>query len=122
MIDQRKRSAGDYRRARLRRAGPGLLTGMQRTTIVAVAMVLATAPAFGQGSGIAGSGTVPLPAKPATAAPARGENPAQAAPAKPAIASTPESRSAAALGLSHETTYDAGTAQRIREAALRYSA
>ena len=83
--------------------------------------MLATAPAFGQGSGVAGSGTAPLPAKPATAAPARGASPAQAAPAKPAVASTPESRSAAALALSHEPTYDEGTAQRIREAALSYS-
>jgi len=94
---------------------------MRRTTIVAVAMMLATVPAFGQGSGVAGSGPVPLPAAPATAAPARGANPAQAAPSKPAITSTPESRSAAALALSHEPTYDEGTAQRIREAALSYS-
>ena len=36
-------------------------------------------------------------------------------------ASTPESRSAAALALSHEPTYDEGSAQRIREAALSYS-
>jgi murein L,D-transpeptidase YcbB/YkuD len=93
---------------------------MRRTTIVAVAMMLATVPAFGQGSGVAGSGTVPPPAK-LTAAPARGADPAQAAPAKPAVASTPESRSAAALALSHEPTYDEGTAQRIREAALSYS-
>ncbi len=84
-------------------------------------MMLATAPAVGQGSGVAGSGPVPLPAAPATAAPARGANPAQAAPSKPAITSTPESRSAAALALSHEPTYDEGTSQRIREAALSYS-
>jgi murein L,D-transpeptidase YcbB/YkuD len=47
-----------------------------------------------------------------------------AAPAHPALkptASTPESRSAAALALSHEPTYDEGTAQRIKEAALSYS-
>jgi L,D-transpeptidase YcbB len=94
---------------------------MRTTTIVAVAMMLATAPAFGQASGVAGSGTAPPPARPATAAPARGANPAQAAPAKPAVASTPESRSATALALSHEPTYDEGTAQRIREAALSYS-
>src|SRR5947207_6916531 len=94
---------------------------MRRTTNIAVAMMLATVPAFGQGSGVAGSGTAPLPAKPATATPARGAIPAQAAPAKPAVASTPESRSAAALALSHEPTYDEGTAQRIREAALSYS-
>lgn len=49
-------------------------------------------------------------------------NPAHVTPAKPAVAgSTPESRSAAALALSHEPTYDEGTAQRIREAALSYS-
>ena len=76
--------------------------------------MLATAPAFGQGAG----GTAPLPAKPVTAAPAA----AHATPAKPtAAASTPESRSAAALALSHEPTFDEGTAQRIREAALSYS-
>jgi murein L,D-transpeptidase YcbB/YkuD len=40
---------------------------------------------------------------------------------KPAAASTPESRSAAALALSHEPTFDEGTAQRIRDAALSYS-
>jgi len=39
---------------------------------------------------------------------------------KPA-ASTPESRSAAALALSHEPTFDEGTAQRIKDAALSYS-
>ena len=43
-------------------------------------------------------------------------------PAKPAAAaSTPESRSAAALALSHEPTFDEGTAKRIKEAALSYS-
>src|SRR5438045_796411 len=93
---------------------------MRTTIIVAIATMLATAPAFGQGSGVAGSGIAPRPAKPATAAPARGASPAQAAPAKPVVASTPESRSAAALALSHEPTYDEGTAQRIREAALSY--
>src|SRR6202035_5585943 len=62
--------------------------------------------------------TATLAPKPATAAPAA----ARATPAKPAVAaSTPESRSAAALALSHEPTYDEGTAQRIREAALSYS-
>jgi len=84
-------------------------------------MMLATAPAFGQGAGGAGSATAPLPVKPATAAPAHGANPAHGAPAKPATASSPESRSAAALALSHEPTYDEGTAQRIRDAALSYS-
>ncbi|MEA2956043.1 MAG: L,D-transpeptidase YcbB, partial [Alphaproteobacteria bacterium] len=46
---------------------------------------------------------------------------AHATPAKPAAtASTPESRSAAALALSHEPTFDEGTAKRIKEAALSY--
>jgi murein L,D-transpeptidase YcbB/YkuD len=86
-------------------------------TIVAIATMLAAAPAFGQSPVPAGS----APAKPAAAA--AGANPAHATPAKPAVAaSTPESRSAAALALSHEPTYDEGTAQRIREAALSYSA
>jgi murein L,D-transpeptidase YcbB/YkuD len=89
-------------------------------TIVAVATMLATAPALAQGA--AGSGTAPLPAKPVTSAPAGAANPSHAVPAKPTVAaSTPESRSAAALALSHEPTFDEGTAQRIREAALSYS-
>lgn len=94
---------------------------MRRMTIVAIATMLAAAPALGQSSGIsgpvaAGPGTAPVTAKPAT-------NPAHAAaPTKPAAAaSTPESRSAAALALSHEPTFDEGTAQRIKEAALSYS-
>jgi len=87
-------------------------------TIVAIATMLATA-AFGQSPPNAGAATAP--AKPATAAPS-GTNPAHVAPAKPAaVASTPESRSAAALALSHEPTFDEGTAQRIKEAALSYS-
>jgi len=73
-------------------------------TIVATAALLVAAPAFGQGTGT-------------TVAPA-----AHAAPAKPAAAaSTPESRSAAALALQHDPTYDEGSAQRIRDAALSYS-
>jgi L,D-transpeptidase YcbB len=92
---------------------------MRRITIVAIATMLATASAFGQSSG-AGSGTAPS-AKPVIAAPADGANPAHVAPTKPAATSTPESRSAAALALSHEPTFDEGTAQRIREAALSYS-
>jgi murein L,D-transpeptidase YcbB/YkuD len=87
-------------------------------TIVAIATMLATA-AFGQSP--PGAATAPLAAKPATAAPV-GTNPAHVAPAKPAAAATtPESRSAAALALSHEPTFDEGTAQRIKEAALSYS-
>jgi L,D-transpeptidase YcbB len=83
---------------------------MRRMTIIAIATMFATASALAQGAGAAGtdmaeSGTAPHPAK----------------PAKPAAASSPESRSAAALALSHEPTFDEGTAQRIKEAALSYS-
>ncbi|WP_244562218.1 L,D-transpeptidase family protein [Bradyrhizobium lablabi] len=102
-------------------------------TILAIATMLATAPALGQsagptGAGNTGAGTAPLPAKPPASAPAGTTNPAHAMPANPAhataakpAASTPEQRSAAALALSHEPTYDEGTAQRIKEAALSYS-
>ena len=84
---------------------------MPRMTIVATALMLAVAPAWGQSAAQTGAATPP--AKP---------NPAHAVPAKPAVAaSTPESRSAAALALSHEPTFDGGTAQRIREAALSYA-
>src|ERR1700676_1699849 len=103
---------------------------MRRMTILAIATMLATAPAFGQSPAPAGAGTAPPPVKPATSAPAGVANPAHATPANPAhatsakpaaAASTPESRSAAALALSHEPTFDEGTAQRIREAPLSYS-
>jgi murein L,D-transpeptidase YcbB/YkuD len=95
---------------------------MRRMTIIAIATMLATAPVLAESTNMAGSGPAPLPAKPVTAAPAGAANPvAHAAPIKPAAASTPESRSAAALALSHEPTFDEGTAQRIKEAALSYS-
>jgi L,D-transpeptidase YcbB len=85
---------------------------MRRMIVIAIAAMLA--PAFGQSAGQTGAGTATPPAKPAPTA--------RAVPAKPAVAaSTPESRSAAALALSHEPTFDEGTAQRIREAALSYS-
>jgi murein L,D-transpeptidase YcbB/YkuD len=93
---------------------------MQRITIVAIATMLAAAPAFGQGA--TSPGAAPLAAKPAAAAPAAAANPAHPAQAKPVVAaSNPESRSAAALALSHEPTFDEGTAQRIKDAALSYS-
>jgi murein L,D-transpeptidase YcbB/YkuD len=80
-------------------------------TIVATALMLAVPPAWGQSAAQTGAATPPT--KP---------NPAHAVPSKPAVAaSTPESRSAAALALSHEPTFDEGTAQRIREAALSYA-
>jgi murein L,D-transpeptidase YcbB/YkuD len=87
---------------------------MRKMTIVAALLTaLAGTPAIGQNVAPA-----PTAAKPATAA--SGTAPARAAAAKPA-ASTPESRSAAALALSHEPTFDEGTAERIKQAALSYS-
>jgi len=81
---------------------------MQRMTILAAALMLAGGSALAQ--------VAPPAAKPAA-------NPDHTAPPKPAAApaSSPESRSAAALALSHEPTFDEGTAQRIKEAALSYS-
>ena len=101
---------------------------MRRMTLVAMAAMLVAAPAFGettdqtigQAVGQGAPGAAPHPA--ATAAPAAAAPAAHAAQTKPAAAaSTPEQRSAAALALSHEPTYDEGSAQRIREAALSYS-
>ena len=93
---------------------------MRRMTIIAVATMLATASASGQTANPAGpaTGVTPAPARQGPASVA----PHAAPPAKPAVAaSTPESRSAQALALSHEPTFDEGTAQRIKEAALSYS-
>ena len=83
---------------------------MRTMTIAAFAAMLAATPAFAEGTH-SGSATAPHPANPATAHPAP-----HAAPGL-----TAEQRSAAALALSHEPTYDEGTAQRIREAALSYA-
>ena len=105
---------------------------MRTMTLVAMAAMLVAAPAFSQGtsqgtsqdevSGASGAGTTLAQAKPATIAPAGAAPAAHPAPAKPAAAAaTPEQRSAAALALSHEPTFDEGSAQRIREAALSYS-
>jgi murein L,D-transpeptidase YcbB/YkuD len=104
---------------------------MRRMTLVAIAVMLVAAPAFGettdqtvgqavgQAAGQGTPGTASHPAAAATAAPAAAAHAVQPKPA--AAASTPEQRSAAALALSHEPTYDEGSAQRIREAALSYS-
>jgi L,D-transpeptidase YcbB len=90
---------------------------MRKILLAAAAILLGTGPGFSQGSGV-----TPLPAKPPAAPTATAHPAAHAAPAKPAAAaSTPESRSAAALALSHEPTFDEGTAKRIKEAALSYS-
>jgi L,D-transpeptidase YcbB len=87
---------------------------MQRTTILAVALMLAGTPVLAQ--------IVAAPAAKPAAAP-MSVNPAHAAPAKAAAgtAQTAEQRSAAALALSHEPTFDEGTVGRIKEAALSYS-
>jgi L,D-transpeptidase YcbB len=92
---------------------------MRRMTLVAIATMLSTASAFGQGAVTGGPGAA-LAAKPAPAVQLGAANPAPHT-VKPAAASTPESRSAAALALSHEPTFDEGTAQRIKDAALSYS-
>jgi murein L,D-transpeptidase YcbB/YkuD len=82
---------------------------MKTTAIAAIATLLAASPALAQTAP-----QVTAPAKPAASAPAK-------ATAPKAASSTPESRSAEALALSHEPTFDEGTAQRIKEAALSYS-
>jgi murein L,D-transpeptidase YcbB/YkuD len=85
---------------------------MKRAAIVAIATLFAAGPALAQ--------TAPHAAAPAPA-PAKAAAPARPAAAPKAASSTPESRSAEALALSHEPTFDEGTAQRIKEAALSYS-
>src|ERR1700759_2360254 len=89
---------------------------MRATYLLAVTITLAaSAAALAQNNGPTGGMPVAAnTAKPAMAAPAHAAKPA-------GPASTAESRSAAALALSHEPTYDEGTAQRIKEAALSYS-
>src|SRR4051795_13707460 len=88
--------------------------------IIAVGM-LASASALAQTETIGQAGPKPATAAgtvPATANPAHAAAPKTAAPAS---ASTAESRSAAALAMTHEPTYDEGSAQRIKDAALSYS-
>ena len=95
---------------------------MRSTTILAVTLLFATAPAFAQNTSPAGAANpAPVP-RPSAAAPGGSAGPARTMPGKAAVAaSTPETRSAAALALSHEPTFDDGTAQRIKEDALSYS-
>src|SRR5579871_5573161 len=87
---------------------------MKSTLIVALGALLANGAAYAQ--------TAPAPAKPTPSPAAAISSPApHATAAKPAAAaSTPESRSAAALAISDQPTFDEGTAQRIKEAALSY--
>jgi len=93
---------------------------MRKMTVLAAAALFASAPAFGETTVPAASANAAatVPAKPA---PAATEAPAPHPAAKAPPASTPEQRSAEALALSHEPTFDEGTAQRIKDAALSYS-
>jgi murein L,D-transpeptidase YcbB/YkuD len=84
---------------------------MRQFIVLVAGVILGTSAVF---SAVFGQSAAPSPAAQLQVKPA--------APAKPvAAASTPESRSAAALALSHEPTFDEGTARRIKEAALSYS-
>ncbi|WP_456621404.1 MULTISPECIES: L,D-transpeptidase family protein [unclassified Bradyrhizobium] len=87
--------------------------------IVSVGL-FASATAFAQTETIGQAG--PKPATSAGTVPAAA-NPAHTAAPKAAASpvSTPEGRSAAALALTHEPTYDEGSAQRIKDAAFSYS-
>src|SRR6202167_2601042 len=80
---------------------------MRKFVVFAAGVAFAAVPAFSQSAAQTPAGA------------AQAATPHVAA-VKP-VASTPESRSAAALALSHEPTFDEGTAQRIRDAALSYS-
>jgi hypothetical protein len=82
---------------------------MHKFVVFAAGVALAAIPAFGRSA-------AQTPAAAAQAAP-----PHVMAVKPAATASTPESRSAEALALSHEPTFDEGTAQRIKDAALSYS-
>src|SRR3984957_8374259 len=82
---------------------------MHKFVVFAAGIALAALPVFGPSAA----------QTPAAAAQAAPPHVATVKPAAPA--STPESRSAAALALSHEPTFDEGTAQRIKDAALSYS-
>jgi L,D-transpeptidase YcbB len=92
---------------------------MRTIMIAAIATMLASTSGFGQGIAPSGAGTPAPSERPSTTAGKQEHS--RAVPPKTTAASTPESRSAAALALSHEPTYDEGTAQRIKEAALSYS-
>ena len=89
-----------------------------RAAILAIGL-FATAPAVAETETTGQAG--PSAAKPAAAAAPSSANPAHATPLKVvAPASTAEQRSAAAVALSREPTYDEGSAQRIKDAALSY--
>jgi murein L,D-transpeptidase YcbB/YkuD len=90
---------------------------MRKMSFLAIAALLTGAPAFGETTAPANEAAT-VAAKPAAAA---GVPAAHTAAPRSAVTSTPEQRSAEALALSHEPTFDEGTAQRIKEAALSYS-
>jgi murein L,D-transpeptidase YcbB/YkuD len=105
-------------------AASGVCQGqiMRQLMFVAFATVLVSGPALAQSAAPAGPAAAMAQAAPAKKSAAPDPTPpAHAAVAKPAETSTPESRSLAALALSHEPTFDEGTAARIKEAALSYS-
>jgi L,D-transpeptidase YcbB len=89
---------------------------MRTIAIAGVVLALAASAASAQGTG------QPTQLRPAQPAPAKPPAPAKAPRAAAKPASTPESRSAAALALSAEPVFDEGTYQRIKEALLSYSA
>jgi murein L,D-transpeptidase YcbB/YkuD len=97
---------------------------LKRQAVILAIGLFASAPALAQtattGQASPSAARPAAAAAPASAAPTA--NPAHTAASKVAApASTAEQRSAAALALSHEPTYDEGTAQRIKDAALSYS-
>ncbi len=92
---------------------------MQRQTLVVVATMLAALPAFAQTAGAPGPAAAVPPHHAVPAAIPAATQPSSAKPA--ASATVAETRSAAALALSHEPTYDQGSAQRIREVVKSYS-
>jgi len=92
---------------------------MRTIMIAAIATMLASTSGFGQSIAPSGAGTPTPPERPSTTASKQEHS--RTPTSKTTAVSTPESRSAAALALSHEPTYDEGTAQRIKEAALSYS-
>jgi L,D-transpeptidase YcbB len=91
---------------------------LKRQVLFIAASLFATASALAQTETMGQAGPKPATAGtvPAAASPSH-----QAAPKAASPGSTPESRSAAALALTHEPTYDEGTARRLKEAALSYA-
>ncbi|GIQ73570.1 murein L,D-transpeptidase [Bradyrhizobium sp. RD5-C2] len=92
---------------------------MQKVTLVVVATMLAALPAFAQTTGAPNPTAAVPPHHALPAAVPAATQPSQAKPA--ASASVAETRSAAALALSREPTYDQGSAQRIRDVVKGYS-